>query len=372
MAGSSQADAAASAIDNVPVVGPLFSAYVRLMGGLGIGPKEAAQERVAAAGRLGTIQTVVAQSQGYNPNAQPQYTGADYQKYPKPPPNWNEGVAAWEAMSRRRGWTNLPGQAAPPPKPPPISTPPINPNSPPWPTVEGPAGLLSWAFAAQWMWDNKGAWVKLIQSDPRRWNTRKRKQLKPSRLDPRLMRRSVAKKATPANTKPDAQLAELVAPTIFQPRARAPVAQRAPAVAKAPELRPPKAPELSVPTITASRLPTPAPTRSSATVPSSSSSLLSWLSSPLLGLLGRSGYQTRARPISNIISLVDPLTRPQTGALTSPLGAFAGVPSTADCSCSKKPGKKGRKKRRTICYEGSYRETATGTRKLRRQEVPCK
>ena len=353
------------------------SAFVKYGSMLGnaIFPGRPSTLHVAAGPLLGRITSTIipsasaADTIGYNPQTQPQYTGGDFQRYPKMPAGWTGGVSAWEAMVRRRGWTNLPAVSTPTisATPPPTSGAPApaptynlpdaygNPAS----RILGPANeaLLFWTLAQGYLdqyLPNLRAYK--VSQNPEYWRAKY-----PPKLDPRLMRRSMAKKAASTTPKPDKQLAEIISPGSY---AITPKIKRIPA----PKL---STLEASGPAVSAPA-PMPTPTRSSATVPSSSSSLLSWLSSPLLGLLGRSGYQTRARPITNIVSLVDPLTRAQTGALTSPLGAFAGVPSTADCSCSKKPGKKGRKKRRTICYEGSYRETATGTRKLRRQEVPCK
>ena len=356
----SQADQAASAADNVPVVGRLFGAYIRLMGSVGIGSKEAAQERVAAAGRLGTIQNVVARTQGAETYS------AGGLNYPTPPKDYTGTASEWQQLQRYLGnTTKTPPkkQPTPPPKQPapPAGTPPINPNAP-WPAVEGPAGAVSWIYAAQWAWSNKDAWIAAAQKNPK-WfkQPKKRKKLKPSALNPALMRRTAPVKA------PTAQLAELTVPKITAKRIPTPKRSAAPPTVAQPVV-------LDVPTITVARLPTPGPTPRS--TPTPRRSLLSTLTDPLTlsYLLGRPGAAriTNTRTGSTIQYLTDPLTTPQTGALTSPLGAFAGVPSTADCSCSKKPGKKGKRKRRTICYEGTYRETASGTRKLRRQEVPCK
>jgi len=42
---------------------------------------------------------------------------------------------------------------------------------------------------------------------------------------------------------------------------------------------------------------------------------------------------------------------------------------TDECSCEKKKSKP--RKPRTVCYSGSYRETAKGLSKRRREQVPC-
>lgn len=339
----------------IPIIGQWIKYGSRIGHALfpGSSPEQAARSVGAAVARTGVIQSTIIQS---SPATTYESGGIIY---PKPPADWDGTLAQWQRVAVLGGNTTKapPRSNTPPPKaPPPTSSPPVNPNAP-----ATPPDPFGWYWLATTMWQNRDAWIKLVQSDPRRFpqpkKPKKPKKLKPSALDPRLMRQSV-------QPKPTAQLAELTVPKIFAVRMR---------VSSIPRPAPrSQAVELTVPSITAKRLPVPTPTRSSATLPAKSASLLSWLNSPALSLLSRSGYQTRARPVTNILSLADPLTRPQTGALTSPLGAFAGVPSTADCSCAKKPGKKGRRKRRTVCYEGSYRETATGTRKLRRQEVPCK
>lgn len=48
------------------------------------------------------------------------------------------------------------------------------------------------------------------------------------------------------------------------------------------------------------------------------------------------------------------------------------VASTAKCKCPKpKKRKSGPRKKRTVCYKGSYVETASGLRKRKREQVPC-
>ena len=80
----------------------------------------------------------------------------------------------------------------------------------------------------------------------------------------------------------------------------------------------------------------------------------------------------------NILRLTDPLTQPQTPGLTSSYtsvqsyGAFggSGAVGTNTCEC-KAPRKKRRKKKRTVCYSGTYIERADGTRKSKKRKVQC-
>ena len=85
----------------------------------------------------------------------------------------------------------------------------------------------------------------------------------------------------------------------------------------------------------------------------------------------------------NIIRLTDPLTQPQTPTipglttntttLTSyaPFGGSPGAVGTNTCEC-KAPRKKGRKKKRTVCYSGTFTEKANGIRKVKKRKVACK
>lgn len=74
----------------------------------------------------------------------------------------------------------------------------------------------------------------------------------------------------------------------------------------------------------------------------------------------------------------DPLTGFNTGGASyvqtesyssSAFGPPAGATDT--CSCDPKK-KRGKKKRRTICYKGSYVETATGLQKHKRERIQCR
>lgn len=64
------------------------------------------------------------------------------------------------------------------------------------------------------------------------------------------------------------------------------------------------------------------------------------------------------------VGRVVPLTQVQPFAVPSP--------AAAKCKCPKPKRKpRGPRKRRAVCYKGSYVETATGLRKRKREQVPC-
>ena len=103
-----------------------------------------------------------------------------------------------------------------------------------------------------------------------------------------------------------------------------------------------------------------------------------WLT--LLPIVGPSllGFLRPDQGDRNILRLTDPLTQPQTPGLTSTYtsvqsyGAFggSGAVGTNTCEC-KAPRKKRRKKKRTVCYSGTYIERADGTRKSKKRKVQC-
>lgn len=111
-----------------------------------------------------------------------------------------------------------------------------------------------------------------------------------------------------------------------------------------------------------------------------------WLQ--LLPIIGPSLLTSLWRDQGNarVIRLTDPLTQPQgplPGGNPFPLtgfqpavqtyGAFGGTPGavgTKTCEC-KAPRKKGRKKKRTVCYSGTYIERRDGTRKVKKRKVQC-
>lgn len=84
-----------------------------------------------------------------------------------------------------------------------------------------------------------------------------------------------------------------------------------------------------------------------------------------------------------VLRLTDPLTQPRTDGNPFPLtgvqtavqsfGAFGGsggAVGTNTCEC-KPPRKKGRRKKRTVCYSGTFIERADGTRKTKKRKVQC-
>lgn len=107
-----------------------------------------------------------------------------------------------------------------------------------------------------------------------------------------------------------------------------------------------------------------------------------WLT--LLPILGPSlmGFLQPGQGNRTVLRLTDPLTQPQpenrpltpSQTVVQSFGAWGGTPGavgTNTCEC-KAPRKKGRKKKRTVCYSGTYIERADGTRKTKKRKVPCK
>lgn len=112
------------------------------------------------------------------------------------------------------------------------------------------------------------------------------------------------------------------------------------------------------------------------------------LATPVLGLATAGGKRSSRRR--------DPLTQPQVDSLPSGAlgnlissggltldqssvatylssgygGGTPGAVGTNTCEC-KAPRKKRRKKKRTVCYSGTYIERADGTRKTKRRKVQC-
>jgi hypothetical protein len=109
-----------------------------------------------------------------------------------------------------------------------------------------------------------------------------------------------------------------------------------------------------------------------------------WLT--LLPIVGPSllGFLQPAQGNRTVLRLTDPLTQPQPGngnpfpltgfqPAVQTYGAFGGTPGavgTNTCEC-KAPRKKGRKKKRTVCYSGTFIERRDGTRKTKKRKVQC-
>lgn len=100
----------------------------------------------------------------------------------------------------------------------------------------------------------------------------------------------------------------------------------------------------------------------------------SYFADPLLSPFLDPFVPAPARPVPGIpgapVQLLDPLAAPDQ-LLVDP--TFASPPTRTDsCSCSDGKKKKPKKRKaRTICYRGTYTETARSLRKVRREQVPC-
>jgi hypothetical protein len=117
------------------------------------------------------------------------------------------------------------------------------------------------------------------------------------------------------------------------------------------------------------RHPAPAPTRST---------LLKRY--PVIGTLSRAllpylvtGLMPRRDPLT--VSIRDgvrspPVPTPQPEPSAAGFGSFGSFTSAGVCECP--PKRKGKKRRRTVCYSGTYTERASGLSKVKRRKIPCK
>jgi hypothetical protein len=141
-------------------------------------------------------------------------------------------------------------------------------------------------------------------------------------------------------------------------------------------------PYLSVPRITARRLPVPrVPARAPPAVKLPPKPLWQQLLAftPAILPLLRPSQGNR-----NVIKLQDPLTPPSTGGLPFPqvstlvspyaqaFGYGASPPGSKAKSCVCTKRKRGPKKKRTVCYAGTFTERASGLNKRKRRRIPCK
>lgn len=106
------------------------------------------------------------------------------------------------------------------------------------------------------------------------------------------------------------------------------------------------------------------------------------IANPSLVLLGLGGISTlvkssharKTKPTSSLSPFESPsqgLTYDYSPMLSSwPQTEPATSSKCKPCKC-KKPKKRGPRKARSVCYKGSYTETATGLRKHKRTRVPC-
>jgi hypothetical protein len=156
-------------------------------------------------------------------------------------------------------------------------------------------------------------------------------------------------------------------------------------IEQAPAPKPPKVdpgPYLSVPRITARRFPSSygrAPAR--AAPPPPPKPLWQTLAALTPSLLA---FARPSQGNRTVLRLQDPLTPGSTGGLPSPqvstlvspyaqaFGYGASPPGSKAKSCVCTKRKRGPKKKRTVCYAGTFTERASGLNKRKRRRIPCK
>lgn len=173
---------------------------------------------------------------------------------------------------------------------------------------------------------------------------------KPPRATPRAPSRPGVPTSSPTSSPPVTVIVNYPAP--------------APAPAKVPD----PGEGLYVPVIWQRPIPMPAP------LPAPAPTVSPWIKwgttlapfvTPLLSSLTQPGKGSRR--------MRDPLTVINQAPLPSTASyVFGGGGSPGSNTCACKPKKKGRKKKRTVCYSGTYTEKASGLRKTKRRKVPCK
>lgn len=282
---------------------------------------------------------------------------------PQPPPVFNPpSTARWPDPPSGSGS----GSSGIPPRPPPSpTTPPINPNAPPMP---GPVIGVSWPLivtsvlgpyvvpavlqggAAAWDWIKAGRPIPKGPTSRRRRSPHRGPGPKePGKGDP------------------------------FPPGG-----PQVTVIVNMPEPKPPKKepdPMAGLGNIYVTRRRLPVPTYTPPKPPPPKTPL--WLQ--LLPIVGPSLFSFLGPGQGNrtTVRLQDPLTRPVTDGNPFPLtqpqtlvqsfGAFGppqGAVGTNTCEC-KAPRKKGRRKKRTVCYSGTFIERADGTRKTKKRKVQC-
>lgn len=313
------------------------------------------------------------------------YRGKDGKYYPQPPRDWDGTREQWEAVCRKRGqvYDSLAdaerggkskfGIAAPPAPTPqrPVPTPDQMPTTGS-DILDKVAGNIPQVAALLGYLTIGKAWLDQYAPGVADKIRRNRPIEDYMRRNPTL---PVLQQYPPGKYRFTGRLEPV---TVTAKRMQMPQPRPAPAPARAPTQAPKRElAVLTVPQIVVPRMSAPAPGRTPAKVsaPAPGTALppkwKTFLDPLTLAYLLPRGAQ-RTGSGRKLRFTTDPLTVNIPGPLTSPLGAFAGVPNTAECSCSKSPKKRGKRKARTVCYEGTYRETANGIRKLRRKEVPCK
>lgn len=263
------------------------------------------------------------------------------------------------------------GSSGIPPRPPPSGgTPPINPNAPPmpgpvvvgasWPliltSVLGPYVVPTVLQGGQAAWD----WIKAGRPLPKGPTSRR----------PKVPKRGPGPRAQPDDGRGNP----------FPPSGPPiTVIVNMPAPPRPPKKQPNPMAGLGQIRVTRRRLPIPTYTPPKPPPPKTPLwlQLLPIVGPSLLSFLGP-GQGNR-----QIVRLTDPLTRPVTDGNPFPLtgsqtvvqsfGAFgppSGAVGTNTCEC-KAPRKKGRKKKRTVCYSGTFIERRDGTRKTKKRKVQC-
>jgi hypothetical protein len=138
---------------------------------------------------------------------------------------------------------------------------------------------------------------------------------------------------------------------------------------------PAQPPQVSAPSpaVVPAQTPTATPTTAPAPAPAPKKPL--W--QQLLEQYGSAPFTQKGKRPIKVVNFMDPLTPSySTGVDLAPMafgdyGAWSPDSTGTDaCTCPKKKGKK--RKKRTVCYRGTYTETASGLTKRKRQKVPCK
>lgn len=250
------------------------------------------------------------------------------------------------------GGSGSSGQGVPPPR---GGTPGINPNAPP-PAGAGPASIIPWLILGQTLPSLPGRigqandWLSWVIN---------RAVFGPAPIPkgPRN-RRGRPPDAPPGRGDPFPPQGPPVNVTINMPQPREPYAER---VARAME-------GLGDIYVSTRRLPVPTPPAPSVPPKPLWQQLLPLIGGPLLSFL------QPAAGDKNILRLTDPLSQPQpltsTQTSVSSFGAFGGPSGSTTCEC-KQPRKKGRKKKRVVCYSGTFTEKASGIRKVKKRKVKC-
>jgi len=264
------------------------------------------------------------------------------------PPTEAEWKRRAEAVNapRPRKTPSPPPPTRPPPPPPPTPRPPPRPQLPRGFTRQSIVAYVV-ANGVVWAVDKAGRWWRDREATPEETRTGTVGG-GPRRGGPR---------GAPPSSEP------LTPVQIFQkripvPRVRAPAPKR------------PVSPALEPIVITAQRLPVPAPAVTSP----------AWLkiikaipggANPLELFKGKRASKA-SRQLGRALTALE--TQGVTSTLNQTFSSFSGGGGTPTqskrCQCPKKRKSKP-KKPRTICYKGSYTETATGLSKRKREKIPC-